>query len=342
MTDSAEASATMQQAKRILLIGLGRWGANHLRVLQSMPVELYVADTDAARLNSSGVPQSHRTADAGSFFTIVDAAVVVTPAQSHFEICRGLLGAGKDVFVEKPITSRSVDARELVELAKRSGLILQVGHIFRFDPASVWMKDAIAKGRFGEIKMLRANFSGFKRPRMDTGVTFADGIHFIDLFRFLLGKSPRRVHATMSNFMGREGDMDDESLVVLEYDLGGPTPVLATVEAGYHVPGKMRQLIIAGKDLSAVCDYNVAQYKIKTFENRHLAGHGEIKAAEGAMHQLEFPPEEPLRAELAAFLDAIESRRPPMVDGTDGMEAVRVVEAAVESARAAKWIDISE
>lgn len=332
----------MQQAKRILLIGLGRWGANHLRVLQSMPIELYVADTDSARLNSSGVPQSHRTSDAASLFPIVDAAVVVTPAQSHFELCRGLLEAGKDVFVEKPITSTSADGKQLVELAKRSSLILQVGHIFRFDPASVWMKEAIEQGRFGEIKMLRANFSGFKRPRMDTGVTFADGIHFIDLFRFLLGKSPKRVHAVMSNFMGRDGDMDDESLVVLEYDLGGRAPVLATVEAGYHVPGKVRQLTIAGKDLSAVCDYNVAQYKIKTFENRHVVAGAEIKATEGAMHQLEFPPEEPLRAELAAFLDAIETRRPPTVDGTDGMEAVRVVEAALESARTGKWIELGE
>jgi predicted dehydrogenase len=63
---------------------------------------------------------------------------------------------------------------------------------------------------------------------------------------------------------------------------------------------------------------------------------------EGAMHQLEFPPEEPLRAELAAFLDAIETRSRPLVDGTDGLEAVRVVEAAIESARTGKWIDISE
>jgi hypothetical protein len=117
----------MQQAKRILLIGLGRWGANHFRVLQSMPIDLFVADADPARLNSSGVLQSHRTEDAGSLFQIV------------------------------------------------------------------------------------------------------------------------------------------------------------------------------GKDLSAVCDYNVAQYKIKTFENHHVAEAGEIKAKEGAMHQLEFPPEEPLRAELARF-----------------------------------------
>ena len=332
----------MQQVKRILLIGVGRWGANHLRVLQSLPIELFVAETDPARLGASGVPKSHQTADAASLFQIVDAAVVVTPAQSHSELCGGLLEAGKDVFVEKPITSTSADAKKLVELAKRSGLILQVGHIFRFDPASVWMRDAIGQGRFGEIKMLRANFSGFKRPRQDTGVTFADSIHFIDLFRFLLGKSPRRVHAVMSNFMGRAGGMDDESLIVLEYDLGGRAPVLATIESGYHVPGKMRQLTIAGEDLSAICDYNVAQYKIKTFENRHVVEAGQIKAEEGAMHLLEFPPEEPLRTELAAFLDAVETRRPPVVDGTDGMEAVRVVEAAVESARTGKWIEIGE
>jgi UDP-N-acetylglucosamine 3-dehydrogenase len=158
----------MQQAKRILLIGLGRWGANHLRVLQTMPIDLFVADSDPARLNSSGVPQSHRAGDARSLFQIVDAAVVVTPAQSHFEICSGLLAAGKDVFIEKPIISKSTDARELVELAKRSKLVLQVGHIFRFDPASVWMRDAISQGRFGEIKMLRAHGKVDRRGRLSS------------------------------------------------------------------------------------------------------------------------------------------------------------------------------
>ena len=153
----------MQPAKRILLIGVGRWGANHLRVFQSLPVELFVAEHDPERLNSCGLPQNRRTADARSLFPIIDAAVVVTPAHSHYELCRDLLEAGKDIFVEKPITLKSADARELTELARRNGLILQVGHIFRFDPASVWMRDAIAQGRFGELKMLRAMFSGDRK-----------------------------------------------------------------------------------------------------------------------------------------------------------------------------------
>src|SRR5438445_9587590 len=151
----------MQQAKRILLIGIGRWGTNHLRVLQSLPIQLFVAERDAKRLDSSGISQSHRTSDAHSLFPVIDAAVVVTPADTHFEMCRDLLEAGKDVFVEKPISLKSAHAKELNELAKRNGLILQVGHIFRFDPASVWMREAMAERRFGEIKMLRAIFSGF-------------------------------------------------------------------------------------------------------------------------------------------------------------------------------------
>ncbi len=292
--------------KRILLIGVGRWGVNHLRVLRSMPIELFVADRHKQRLNSVDIPQSHRSMDAHSLFSNIDAAVVVTPAPAHFDMCSELLAMGKDVFVEKPITLTSSEAKRLTELAEESGLILQVGHIFRFDPASLWMRDAIA---------------------------------FIDLFHFLLGAPPQRVHAVVRDFLGR--GMDDESLIVLEYDRGDSSPILATVEAGYHAPGKFREVTIVGTDSSAVCDYNVAQYKIKTFENRHLADGNAIAAEEGAVHQLEFPPEEPLRAELAAFIDAIERRTPSPIDGWAGFHAVRVVEAALESARTGTWIDIS-
>src|SRR2546430_10628404 len=100
MTEFADQRYQMQQAKRILLIGLGRWGANHLRVLQSLPLELFVAERDPERLKSSGLPASHQATGVHSLLPIIDAAVDVTPVQSHFELCRDLLKAGKDVFVE--------------------------------------------------------------------------------------------------------------------------------------------------------------------------------------------------------------------------------------------------
>ena len=181
-----------------------------------MPIELFVADHQEQQLSSIGIPQSQCSADARSLFSEIDAAVVVTPAPTHFETCRELLEMGKDVFVEKPMTLVASEARRLTELAENAGSILQVGHIFRFDPASLWLRDAIGEGRFGRLKILRARFSGFKRPRADTGVTFADSIHFIDLFNFVLGAPPRRVHAVLRDFFGR--GKDDESLITLEYD----------------------------------------------------------------------------------------------------------------------------
>src|SRR5262245_23959142 len=120
---------------KILLVGAGRWGANHLRVLRSLPVDLYVADVRGDRLDrarATGIPESHLATDPAEFVGRVDAAAVVVPGPVQARVCRALLAAGKDVFVEKPLALDPVEARLLAELADERGRILQVGHIFRF------------------------------------------------------------------------------------------------------------------------------------------------------------------------------------------------------------------
>jgi UDP-N-acetylglucosamine 3-dehydrogenase len=325
---------------KILLLGTGRWGANHLRNLNAMPVELHVAEVDESRLEPArklGLPAERLTTDYKSFLGKVDCAVVVTPAQTHFDLCRELMEAGMDVFVEKPITLVSNEARQLAELAEKLGRILQVGHIFRFDPASQWLRDAIQDGRFGRVQMLRSNFSGFKRPRNDSGVMFADAIHFVDLFNYFMGCMPRRVHAVNQDFLGR--GMEDASHLSLEYETDRGT-TWATVETNYFLPGKFRDVIVAGSELSAVCDYNAAQYKIKTFANHHVRDGHDFKAVEGALHQVESPPEEPLQAELRAFLDSVRTRKKPLADGWAGYDSVRVLEAAAASAESGRSVEI--
>jgi UDP-N-acetylglucosamine 3-dehydrogenase len=141
---------------KILLLGLGRWGVNHLRNLNSMAVELSVAEVDSARLEPArklGLPETRLTSSYKDWIPKVDAVVVVTPAQTHFPICKEFLEAGKDVFVEKPITLASDEARQLTQLAEKNKRILQVGHIFRFDPASQWLREAIQEGQFGRVRI---------------------------------------------------------------------------------------------------------------------------------------------------------------------------------------------
>ena len=255
---------------KVLLLGLGRWGVNHLRNLNSMPVELYVAEVGEKQLEPArklGLPAARLTTNYKDFAGKVDCAVIVTPAQTHFALCKEFLEAGKDVFVEKPLTLANDESKTTCRTCRKDKRILQVGHILRFDPATLWLRDAVQSGQFGRVNMIRGHFGGFKRPRNDSGVMFADGIHFVDLFNFILGALPKSVLAIHHDFMGR--GMDDVSLVSLEYE----TPhgkTWATVENEYFIPGKFREVIVCGDKLSAVCDYNVAQYKIKTYENKHV------------------------------------------------------------------------
>jgi UDP-2-acetamido-3-amino-2,3-dideoxy-glucuronate N-acetyltransferase len=325
---------------KVLLLGLGRWGVNHLRNFNAMPVELYVAEADSQRLGPArklGLAETRLTTRYQDFIGAVDCVVVVTPAQTHFSICRQLLEGGKDVFVEKPMTLLSAEGRQLAELAQERGRILQVGHIFRFDPASQWLRETIQAGQFGRVWLLRSNFSGFKRPRNDSGVLFADAIHFVDLFNYLMGRTPARVLAVVQDFLGR--GMEDASLLSLEYP-SGQGVTWGTVDTNYFLPGKFREVTVIGDQLSAVCDYNAAQYKVRTFANRHVQEGGQFKALEGALHQVESPPEEPLLAELRAFVDSVQTRKAPLADGWAGYDSVRVLEAAVESAKRGRVVDL--
>lgn len=325
---------------KVLLLGLGRWGVNHLRNLSAMPVQLFVAEVDSKRLEPArklGLPEEQLSTNYKGCLDKVDCVVVVTPAQTHFPLCKEFLEAGKDVFVEKPITLVSDEARQLTELAEGKNRILQVGHIFRFDPASQWLLEAIRAGQFGQVQILRSNFSGFKRPRNDSGVMFADAIHFVDLFTYFIGKTPARVFAANQDFMKR--GMEDASLLSLEYENSGGLS-WGTIETNYFLPGKFREVTVVGSEMSAVCDYNVAQYKIKTFANKHVKEGNDFKAVEGALHQIESPPEEPLLAELRAFIDSVQTRKAPRADGWAGYDSVRVLEAATESAKSGRTVEV--
>ena len=101
-----------------------------------------------------------------------------------------------------------------------------------------------------------------------------------------------------------------------------------------------REVTVIGSELTAICDYNVSQYKIKTFANKHVRQSNGFKAEEGALHQVECAPEEPLLAELRAFVESVQTRKPPRADGWAGYDSVRVLEAAMESAKTARTIQL--
>ena len=153
-----------------------------------------------------------------------------------------------------------------------------------------------------------------------------------------MGKMPARVFAAIHDFMGR--GMEDASLLSLEY-VNDNGATWGTVETNYFLPGKFREVTVIGSELSALCDYNAAQYKIRTFANRHLREGNDFKAVDGALHQVESPPEEPLLAELRSFVESVQTRKPPRADGWAGYDSIRVLEAAMESAKTGRTVRLS-
>ena len=327
---------------KILLLGLGRWGANHLRVLNSLQprIELFATDLNPKALDAArklGLKDDHLSTDYKDFAGEVDGAVIVTPAQSHFSLAKEFLEAGKDVFVEKPLTLVPDESKQLAELAAKTGRLVQVGHIFRFDPATEWLREQVQAGAFGNVRILRGHFGGFKRPRNDSGVMFADGIHFVDLFNYILGAVPTRVRAEWYDFLGRGPGFDDASRTSLEYDTRfGKT--WATVETEYFIPGKFRDVIVIGDKLTAVCNYDLPSNKIKTYANHHVAEGKDFKGVEGAPVQIETAAVEPLLAELKAFCESITTRKAPLADAWAGYDSVRVLTAAAEANKTAGWV----
>src|SRR5262249_32103495 len=204
---------------------------------------------------TAGVAASHAVADFRLALPHVDAVDLVTPADSHLSLASECLRAGKDCFVEKPVTLTVAEGRRLAVLTRSTSRVLQVGHIFRFHPVTRFMRERVENGRVGPVRDAAGRCAREERPRSDVGVTQTDGIHYFDLFAHVLGQEPTAVTATLRDFLGR--GLDDIGFCSVEY---GEVP--AFVEAGYFAPGTYRDCVIVGEHETLAGGFRGAEGKV--------------------------------------------------------------------------------
>src|SRR5574341_271817 len=318
----------------VLLVGLGRWGEKHLRVLRELGAGVWVADVSPARREwavGQGVDAQCAVADYRAALPRVDAVDIVTPADSHRAVAETCLEAGRPCFIEKPLTATVADGYQVLAAAENARRLVQVGHIFRFHPVTGALRGALQGGRLGAVRFATGRFSGFKRPRTDVGVTQTDAIHYFDLFAHLFEREATAVAALQRDYLGR--GLDDLSLTVVHY---GDVP--AVVEANYFVPGTHRECVIVGERGSLVADYGASTVTLHLGEFRKKGDAWE--AVDTGKEELPVRGEEPLRLELAAFLDACAGRAPNPVPALAGVRALAVVEAAARSAQLGRTVTL--
>lgn len=331
---------------RVLQVGLGGFGRNHLRAWSDMGRldTLWVAELSAdlhVYARRAGIPAERIGTAMEPWLDQVEVVDIVTPSDSHFELCRKALERGKHVFVEKPMTMSSAQATELATLAAKRGRCMQVGFYYRYHPIARWLRGQLREGCLGAPRYAAGNFMGFKRARTDVGVVHTDGIHFIDLFNWLLGEAPVSVYATVRDHFGR--GMEDLGLVIMEYASGA----VARVEAGYVQPGRWRDKVVPNalttKDLYVCGATATAEVD---FETEQASLHRVAHAFNGTTWAPQFggseivhagtaTPVQMIAAELEDFLARAAAGRTSAVGPVDaGVVPARVIEAVYASAKA--------
>ncbi len=293
---------------KLAVVGAGQFGRNHCRVIhESERAELAaVVDTDAGRAGEAAAASGARAlADYRDLPGMVEAAVVAAPTTLHEEIGCYLLEHGVDVLIEKPIAHSLPAADRIVEAAERRGRIAQVGHLERFNPAVMELEKRITLPLFFEIHRL----SVFSPRSLDVDVVLDLMIHDVDIVLALTKDPPSEVRAAGISVLSNKVDIAN---VRLQF----PNGCVANLTASRVSTEKVRKLRV----------FQPSQYISVDYGRRDLAI---VSVGEGRKITFEQPPvskAEPLKLQLDAFLDAVESRIPSK---TSAARARHTLEAAL-------------
>lgn len=325
---------------RFLVLGVGSIGQRHLKNLRALGHEVMAFDSDAARLaqvsGALGI-EALSTLDAGAERK-PDGVLVCTPPASHVPTARAVLGWGAHLFIEKPLAPTSGEAGRLVEEAEARGCRILVGSNLRFFKPLQRVKALVDEGRVGRVLSVRAQ-CGFYLPSWKPGTDYRqtyrahaaegggillDAIHEFDYLRWIFGEV-REVMGTVERLSTLQMDVEDFAEVTLRFGSGA----VAQVHLDYLQRSYRRNCEVIGEQGVIVWDY---------IDRRVILFSGDPDRWMGFGEPIDVNHNEMFVEEMRHFVQCLEGREAPVVDGGDAQATLRVVEAAKASAVAREWV----
>jgi predicted dehydrogenase len=321
---------------RVGVIGYGYWGPNIVRNLQSLNSAQVVAVCDrtpeAQKRAKHAYSSVEVTSDAAEILRSaeVDAVAIITPVWTHFELAKAALENGKHIFVEKPFTSNSDQAEQLIELAQKCNLKIMVDHTFLFTGAVRKIRQLIDLGELGDLyyyDSMRVNLGLFQH---DINVIWDLAPHDLSIMDYLIQNEPEAVVATGETHLNSHADV---AFITVYF----PHNTIAHINVNWLSPVKIRTTLIGGEKKMVVWNDLDADEKVKVYD-KGVRIHGRegvyellVSYRSGDMWAPKIEQTEALKVELAYFMDCVEKNETPFNDGVAGLRVVRMLEAAGES-----------
>ena len=342
--DSSVAVATAEQAPvwaartasstiRVGVIGYGYWGPNIARNVQGLDhCELAaICDRSPAALKRAQrtYPGVHLTTEFSDILTApdIDAVAVITPVWTHFELAKAALENGKHVFVEKPFTSTSAQAEELIDLAEKKNLKIMVDHTVLFSGPVRKIRELIDAGALGPLYYFdstRVNLGLFQH---DVSVVWDLAPHDLSIMDYVIAEKAEAVVATGGKHLNGHADM---AFITIYF----PRDIIAHINVNWLSPVKVRTTLIGGKDKMLVWNDLEADEKIKVYDKGVQITNGQsvydllVSYRSGDVWSPKVEQAEALKVELGHFVDCIQNNKTPLNNGAAGLRVVRLLEAA--------------
>lgn len=315
----------------LAVIGSGYWGRNLIRNYFSLGVLKMICDKNEELLSQFKVQYP----DVDTCIALndvisrddIDALVIATPAETHFDLAREALLSGKHVYVEKPLVLHEHEAEELIAIAERRNLILMVGHLLQYHPVFRCLQNRVKSGELGRINYIYSHRLNLGRIRREENILWSFAPHDISMILSLAGEEPENVIALGGNYLHHR--IADVTTTHLEFSSG----LRAHIFVSWLHPFKEQKLVIIGTQKMAVFD-DTQPWKDKLLLYPH-----EIKwqnnipvSAKAKPEKVEdIPEEEPLRLECEHFLNCIRHGQKPITDGKEGLRVLRILNASQRS-----------
>ena len=317
------------------VIGIGSMGVNHARVYWELPSVDLVAVSDVNETAVQTVARKYNTQGFTSYERMLDEVkpdivTVAVPTIYHRQVAMDLIDRGISLLIEKPIAFSLEEGCEIIEAAARKGVKLMIGHIERFNPAIIALKERLSANELGRIFQMDAHRQGPFPARIgDVGVVIDLAVHDLDIMRYVSQCEVVRLYAeTEKHIHSKYEDMFTGLVRMSDGSIG-------TLVINWLTPTKIRELIVTGEKGMFRCDYltqDLYYYENPMLHDSDWEAMRVLRGVrEGQMTRFVVTKKEPLRAEQEAFIDAVLNDKPSPVSGEDGLKALELAKAVVRS-----------